>query len=348
MLFNYIVISCCSRFEEERSISAIYHLLKGKRSIQTVQDSHTYQLNHFYGIYPSLHKQDFDEQIHELIQRNLIVLNNDNAASPTEMGDNWIRKQEGNVSAQHFNGMAYYKKAAVFWERLLLLIQTMTNSKKNHFHFIPVIDKPPITDWVKGQYHQWRNHQTVFLNQLYKELYEILQHFSEMEARIFVDSLTGYKHFGMSSFQLADHYGLKQIDIPLVKTAITHHMLSLINQHPKTYPLFARFLTALPQEARITNSASKTKEFLDMQYTAEEIAVKRHLKLNTIYDHLIEIALYDESFPLEHYVNPDDHAEILAAINNTSSYKLKDIKQEISETISYFQIRLVLAAGKIS
>ncbi|HLS08602.1 helix-turn-helix domain-containing protein [Lentibacillus sp.] len=348
MLFDYIVISCCSRFREGRSISAIYHLLKGRRSIQTVQDAHIYQLKHFYGIYPGLQKQHFDKQIHKLVEDNRLVLNNDLTAVLTDFGQNWLHKHRGNVTVQYFNGMDYYQKATVFWERLLLLIQTMTNSIKHHFHFIPVIDKPIITSWVRKQYHQLRPHQTVFLNRLYGELHHLLQCFSGMEANIFVDSLTGYHHYGMSSFQIAYHYRLKQIDVPLAKTAMVHRMLFIIGQNEATYPLLANFLRELPHESRITNSASKTKELLEKQYSAEEIAEARHLKLNTIYDHMVEIALYDDCFPLETYVLPDEQAEIMAAARKTSSYKLKDIKQEVSETISYFQIRLVLAVKKIS
>ncbi|QKY69225.1 helix-turn-helix domain-containing protein [Lentibacillus sp. CBA3610] len=346
MLLDYIIISCCSKFREGRSISAVYHLLKGKRSIQTVQDSHIYDLKHFYGIYQTLHKQDFDEYIQKLFKHNLLVLKGDNVVLPTDRGMNWINEPAENVPVRYFNGMEYNRKAPVFWERLLLSVQTMTNSRSNSFNFIPVIDKPDVMAWVKSYYRQWRNHQTAFLSQLYSELSQLLQLFWEKEASLFVDSLTGYKHYGMSSFQLAEHYGLRQIDIPLIRTAIIHRMLAIITQDTAAYPLFAQFLRDLPEEAKLTNSANKTKKFLERNYSAEDIAAIRHLKLNTIYDHMVEIALYDESFPLGQYVTSTEQEEIRTAINSTKSYKLKEIKHEISETISYFQIRLVLATEK--
>ncbi|WP_010530845.1 helix-turn-helix domain-containing protein [Lentibacillus jeotgali] len=348
MLFDYIVMSCCSRFKDGRSISAVYHLLKGKRSIQTVQDSHLYQLNRFYGIYPMLQKQDFDKHIHKLADGNLLALYNDNTAKTTARGENWLHEHQEHVPINYFNGMDYYQKAPVFLERLLLLIQTMTNSRKNNFHFIPVIDKSVATNWVKKQYQQLYQNQAVFLNQLHEELYQLLKNYSDMEANIFVDSLTGYNHYGMSRFQIAELYGLNQLDIPLIKTAIIHRMLTIISRNTAVYPLFTRFLQDLPQEAGITNSAGKTKGLLNKQYSAEEIAEMRHLKLNTIYDHMVEIALYDENFPLETYVTADEQKEILAAAKKISSFKLKAIKQEVSEAISYFQIRLVLAVEKIS
>ncbi|GGK06484.1 hypothetical protein GCM10007063_31300 [Lentibacillus kapialis] len=346
MLFDYIVLSCCSKFKDERSVTAVYYLLKGKRSIQTMQDSHLYRLNRFYGIYPLLQKKDFDEHIHTLVDDKLLTLNNANGAITTVRGENLLREQKKFVPVKYFNGMEYYRKAPVFLERLLLLIQTITNSNKSNFQFIPVVDKPIVTNWVRKQYRQMHGNLTVYLNQLYEELFQLLNWFSNTEASIFVDSLTGYNHYGMSNFQIADHYGLKKLDASLIRNAIIHRMLTIISMYDDKYPLLTQFLQDLPQEMEITSSAGKTKELLDKQYSAEDIAVIRHLKLNTIYDHMVEIALYDNHFPIDSYVTAEQQAEIRAAVKNISSFKLKSIKQEVNETISYFQIRLVLAMRK--
>lgn len=125
-------------------------------------------------------------------------------------------------------------------------------------------------------------------------------------------------------------------------------MLFTIEQDPNKYPSLTRIKNDLPEYTKTTKSATKTRELLNRQYTAEEIAVMRNLKLNTIYDHLVEIALYDEQFPLEKYINDQDQQEILSVVNRLKSYKLKDIRQEISKEISYFQIRLVLAVENIT
>ncbi|SFD50996.1 Uncharacterized protein YpbB [Lentibacillus persicus] len=348
MLFNYIILSCCTKFQEDRSTSAVFHLLKGKRSIQTVQDAHIYELNHFYGIYPTLSKHDFEVHVQQLIKNNDLALKGDNTAIVTRKGENWINQEAINVSGCYFHGMEYSRYAPVFWQRLLLMIQTMTNSKRHHFNFIPVIDKTEITDWVRKQYRLWKYDTSLFLNKLYSELFHLLNQFDTTEASIFVDSLTGYNHYGMSSFQIAERYGLEQVDVPLIRTSTIHRMLMLISQNEQHTPLLKHFLQDLTHEAKVTNSANKTKQFMAKGYSAENIASIRQLKLNTIYDHMVEIALYDKAFPLGHYVTPDIQAQIRAAIAAADSYKLKDIKQHVSASISYFQIRLVLATDKIT
>ncbi|QGS69913.1 hypothetical protein CV093_11310 [Oceanobacillus sp. 143] len=76
---------------------------------------------------------------------------------------------------------------------------------------------------------------------------------------------------------------------------------------------------------------------------SRKIASIRDLKINTIHDHLIEIALYETNFPLHHYVDNLEQQEILNAIKLTNSSKLKEIKRRVNDDISYFQIRLILA-----
>lgn len=348
MLFDCIVITCCSHFRDGRSVSAIYHLLKGKKSIQTVQDAHIYKLDNFYGIYKSLRKQKFDERIDKLISKGFIQLNDNSSTIPTASGYELLSKNANSSSLYYFNGIKYCNSATIFFERLTLLIQTLTNSSNNNLNFIPVVDKPVVTDWVKKQYYEIKQDQNSFLQKFYDELFDLLNRFTEHEASMFVDSLTGFRHYGMSSFQLADNYNLNLIDVPLALTGIIHYMLFMIEQDPNKYPSLTRIKNELPEYSKTTQSATKTRELLNRQYTAEEIAVMRNLKLNTIYDHLVEIALYDEQFPLEKYINDQDQQEILSVVNRLKSYKLKDIRQEISKEISYFQIRLVLAVENIT
>ncbi|WP_164668735.1 helix-turn-helix domain-containing protein [Virgibacillus doumboii] len=348
MLFDRIVILCSSQFKNGRSVSAIYHLLKGKRSIQTVQDAHIYRLDNYYGIYKTLRKQDFDEQINKLVSNNLILLDGESTAKPADSGYKLLEETEDCVPLSYFNGMKYYNSTQLFFERLMLLIQTVTNSVKGNLNFIPVVDKPVITGWVKKRYFNVRQYQKQYLNHIHDELYTLLNCFSDREASMFVDCITGFRHYGMSTYQLADHYEVCRINVPLILTAVIQQMLSMIEHEKGKYPLLSSILSDMVEDSKLTKSAQRTNELLRKQYSAEEIAAMRNLKLNTIYDHLVEIALYDSQFPLETYIDEQQRQEILTAVNKLNSYKLKEIKQEIDERISYFQIRLVLAVEKIS
>src|SRR5699024_3061680 len=148
LLFNEIILTCSLHMQEERTAVAIFHLLNGKRSIQTVHDAHIFQLEKFYGIYPQLTKQTWERKISELTRQRMLIPAGRNsyklAGRTLENGNKHI--------IQRFQGLKYQETGPIFYKRLLLLIQTLTNSKMGYFTFIPVIDKTSITSWVKYAY----------------------------------------------------------------------------------------------------------------------------------------------------------------------------------------------------
>ncbi|MEK1830637.1 helix-turn-helix domain-containing protein [Priestia megaterium] len=75
----------------------------------------------------------------------------------------------------------------------------------------------------------------------------------------------------------------------------------------------------------------------------EEIAYIRRLKESTIEDHIAELALFVPSFSIDAYVSPKQQEKIISAFEGLRTNKLKVIKEEVKDDVTYFQIRLVLA-----
>jgi uncharacterized protein YpbB len=342
-----MILTCSSHIQTERTISSIYHLLKGRKSIQTVQDAHIYQLEHFHGVYKSLSKKAFDQNILELTNNQLLQKDtNENLQfTLTTKGVAWLNEHKNNLPFTYFNGLKYADTAKSFSDRLILLIQTITNSKKAHYTFIPVIDNKSVEDWVRTIYRQAKGHEQQLLKTIYTELHHLLQQFPEQESHIFVDRLTGYKQYGMNIEQLATAYQRKTSDIQLILTGILHSLIAMVQTTPDHYSFLSFILKDLSPDMSITNSAYATLQLLSRAYTIEQIARIRNLKENTINDHIVEIVLSDKTFPINNYVTTQVQQEIIAAVQQTKSYKLKQIKQHIREEISYFQIRLVLAVN---
>lgn len=339
-------MKCSTRLKGERTTNAIYHLLVGKKSIQTVQDAYLYRLENFYGIYHQLDKKHFNETIQTLITQKYLFLNSETTCKPTDKGSNWLKSQRKGLQMISFNGLTYHGIDHVFLERLLLLIQVLTNKKMKHSVFIPITDKYPITSWMIVFYKRIKGDYNLYLTMIYEELKLLLHHFPSKVAELFVDRLTGYQHYGMSVYQLAEHYKVSVDDVRLLLTGITHQMLSVIRNNPVRYPFLTLVINDLREKKFLTGSALKTHNMIKSGSTAEQISRLRALKLNTIYDHIVEIALNDELFSIDPYVGKLDQREILDAINETGSFKLKAIKDKVHQDITYFQIRLVLTIIK--
>lgn len=345
MLSTRIILTCIKQFQNERSYTAVYHLLRGKKGIQTIQDAHLYELQQFFGIYPQLTETLYQQMIHYFHQERWVEKTGEKQITLTDMGCNFLAHLENSTPFFYIDGEQYREKDRVLWQRLLLLIQVYTHLQLKKRSFLPIVDHQEITSWVKRYYKQQQHDAPQFLNQLYDEIKRLLLNVPNEHANIFVSQLTSAHYIGLTEEQLAHKYQLPNMEVYFITLNILHYILHTIDAHPEALPLLASFTSAtLPANSQqpLTISAQKTYELLQRGLSLEQVAQQRRLQLSTIHDHVVEIALHHTTFPIERYIAPHQIKEVHRAVSKVNSRKLKDIKQNISADISYFQIRLAL------
>ena len=207
-------------------------------------------------------------------------------------------KNEPSLYLTWFHGLQYSSTARLFSDRLHLIIQTATNAKMSYFQFIPVVENPQVEHWVKKQYQKIKPSLELFLSNLYQELFKLLCYFPDKLAKLFVERLTSYKDYGKSIYQLAGDHQMSAIDVQLLLTAIIHQMIQRIKANRDHFSILTKVIVDMVT-SQITASAQTTDQLLKAGYSIEGIAEKRRLRVNTIYDHVVEIALYEEDFPIE-------------------------------------------------
>lgn len=348
MLLEGIILNSVLQIKNNRSINSIYYLLSGKRSVQTVQDAHIYEIENFFGIFHTLEKSEFDRIVKQLLDDKRLISDQalENTYLITSVGKKWLTDYNSKIPYDYFNGIKYIEIDRIFYARLLLLIQVLTNRKMKNSTYIPVIDQISITSWVTQIYQKLKNNVDDSLKRLYTELHHLLLNFSEVEATIFVCRLTGYKQYGMSINQLASKHNMSVSDVQLLLIGMVHRLLNLITSDQQEYEFMSVFVSDLSMTGFISQSARRTRSLLDKQYDLKTISQLRRLKMNTIYDHIVEIALADTDFVIDPYVTIKDQHDIIEVYQRMNSTKLKEIKKNVNEDISYFQIKLVLAASQ--
>nr|WP_239583345.1 helix-turn-helix domain-containing protein [Metabacillus iocasae] len=120
-------------------------------------------------------------------------------------------------------------------------------------------------------------------------------------------------------------------------------MVHLINHDASSFPVLSALLKDLNVNVPITASTLRTYKLLKRNYSIEEIASIRRLKVSTIEDHIAELALCVPTFLIDKYVSVEYQHKIKQAVQLLQTNKLKEIKAHVGEDISYFQIRVVLA-----
>ena len=342
MLFQQILITILSSFQNERTISAAYHLLKGKRSGQTIQDVGLFKLYAYFGLLPKLPRKKFDEQVDILFAKNFILLEESGYYQLTDEG----KEAAKNALKITFDGWYYRGNEHLFFGRLSLIVQALSYQLNGMKAFIPIEHNELVQHWVR-QFLMHHNYQKQLLQQpLYDEMVNSLEQlpFEENLKEIVVYRLTGFNQPGLTWQQLAFGYHKQELDVQLLYISILHHWLNEIYRAPERYPILSRVAQGVRIEALLTDSANTTAKLYKKGYTIEQICQMRKLKMSTIEDHLVELAMNDPSFLIEPFVSAQLQQQILEAVEAYDTKRLRTL-HEILPHIDYFQLRLTLAKG---
>nr|WP_243847121.1 helix-turn-helix domain-containing protein [Thalassobacillus devorans] len=113
---------------------------------------------------------------------------------------------------------------------------------------------------------------------------------------------------------------------------------------PEQWPALALFVKTVDDTGGlITNSAQKTYKLIKQGLDLESIVHIRGLKMSTIQDHVVEMALVMPDFPMFYFINDKEVNEINNTLQTLNTNKLKEIYDALEAKFDYFQIRLVQA-----
>jgi uncharacterized protein YpbB len=338
-----IVLFCLRQFRGERSLSAVYHLLKGKKSSQTLQDSKLFQLEFLFGVLKDIEKSDVTKVFRELHEKRLIENIDERHYKLTDAGNQYLHEWLARLPfPAYLNGLKYHQQTIPFWHRLSLIVQTLSNllhGKK----FEPIHRHEETLAWVKRFFLYKKKEIHKLSEMLYHELNSILTSLSDEEAAIFLLRLTSHERIGWTNEQIALYFEKDCIYVQLVFQHVLHYMIAQVEKNRKSFSILYELLSDLYLPHSLTISTQKTYEWLQKGKSIEQIARIRKLKRSTIEDHVVEIAANISEFSIAPFVDRRTMFKIRKAAGILQTKQLKKIKEALGGTVSYFEIRLVLA-----
>lgn len=343
MVFHQILLTILKTFQNERTVSAAYHLLRGKRSGQTIQDVGIFKLHAYFGLLPKLSRKKFNQEIDVLIEKNRIQL----------MENGYYRllaqalEQEKEGIVPSFDGWYYRGNEHIFFARLSLIVQSLSHQRANVRAFIPIEKAERVQRWVREflvhNHYQKGALQQVLLEQIAASLKMAV--LTEMQRECLIYRLSGYQMAGLTWQQLAFQKKISEMDVQLYYISALHQWLNELYQNGAHYPLLVQVMQQIRVEVLLTDSAAQTARLYKEGHSIEAISQIRRLKMSTIEDHLVELAMNDRYFALEEFVTAKERAQVYEVVEAYHTKKLK-VLREILPHLSYFQLRLVLARGQ--
>jgi len=340
MDLSSLLLTIISRLDGERTIYAGLHLFRGKRSGQTLQDVDYYSLKEFFCILPKLKIETFDLAAEQLIKTGFITIDEKALVHLTESG----RSELGRLPSYRFNGWDFRGREQLFFARLSLVVQTVSNFRVGVTTFMPLQRDYEIQSFVRKLLNGHPIWDAEFSRQLRVELHQAIEdsQFRDVQKIILVHRLGGHDFTGWTWEQLADQLSMNQVTVRLYFIESLHILLETIEKSNIT-PFLRSMSGDIKVTTYLTESALKTKNLFEQGNSMEEIARARRLKMSTIEDHFVEISINDTEFPIEKFVSKSDREAVIIRSMDLGTKRLRLLKDEFS-SLTYFQLRLILGS----
>jgi uncharacterized protein YpbB len=338
---HFILLYCFRQLNGERSIYSAFHILNGKKSSQSIQDSHLFELQPFFLSLPSLSRDYFDNKVKGLEERQFIELNDDSKAKVTVKGEEELQRQAVFFPSK-MNGLVYGDRSILFWKRLNLLVQVISNMNQKEVSYYPVQRSRNVQEWIKSFLKGVPDRELLGAD-LFAEIHELLSAHDEVEdPSILVYRLTGFQDYGLTEVQTADKLNLPGEEYRFRFLNLIHGLLSKIDHQKEKYPILFSLSTVSSQQRNLTLSTSKTYDLYKQGYEIEDISRIRKLKVNTVEDHFIEIILTHDGFDTDCFIPHDELMKAASVMKELGTRRLKPIKERLPH-LTYFQIRIAIA-----
>ncbi len=340
MNLSSLLLTIISRLNGERTIYAGLHLFRGKRSGQTLQDVDYYSLKEFFCILPKLKIETFDLAADELTKAGYIWIGPDSFVSLTEKGWNALES----LPSYKFNGWDYRGKEHLFFARVSLVVQTLSNFRVGQNSFLPLQRDYEIQLFVKNLLKGYPISNPEFSQEMHKEIKKTIQNseLKEVQRIILTHRLSGYKNSGWTWDQLAEKLTMNPVAIRLYFIESLHIILKTIEQSTTT-PFLLKISENIKVTSYLTDSSMKTKLLFEQGMSMSDISKVRGLKMSTIEDHFVEMSINDSRFPIDTFVSTKDLDSVKAKSIELGTKRLRLLKDEFP-LLSYFQLRLILGS----
>ncbi|WP_264738431.1 helix-turn-helix domain-containing protein [Cytobacillus firmus] len=338
-----VIMYCIKELQGQRTIYSILHLLNGKKSSQTIQDAHLFQLTPLFRTFGSLSRDVLDHLAQEIVSSSWMTATNEKHYILTAEGKEKLERSllECPIPSS-LNGWLYHSAGDLFWERITLLIQVISHLNNNNVKYLPIQRKRDVHEWLKNFLRTSGFAREEVGGVLNRELCQCLERLSDINPAVLTLRLTGYNRIGLTAVQASEQLGIRQDYYHHQFLGAIHHILASVRENAADYPLIDKLVSGAGNDIQLTLSAQRTYTLLNQGLDLDVIAKTRNLKKSTIEDHVVEVALNDSGFNITRYVSEKKQKLILQAASSADSLQLKQIRQMVPES-DYFEIRLVMA-----
>lgn len=234
--------------------------------------------------------------------------------------------------------MQYAQTRMEFWNWFVFVNQIVSEYSYKNSRYIPYISDQRKQLIVK----KWLSQQLASTQMLplkwAEELSIYLEEVPDVYRHLILDHFTGHDNEGMTRRQLSQKYECTTLEIDL----IILHLMELLNEKASDLPLLGSLWREVHAFCHfgLSESGWRSMKLLDKRHTVEQVARMRHLKENTIKEHILESVLIDPEKNGQEYVPHLIYDTLNTLFEADPSCTFKKAQEQI-ESLDFFWFRLV-------
>lgn len=340
---EYITYFILSLFNKDSPLSSaqLIHIFHGRRTPSMLFKVEREKLYTPFGLFKTLTKDKLDQYLNELIKLKWLDINENNG---------YILSNNGSLALEkYFSDKDYPAKIVSlenatirtpFFYQFQLVSQIFSEAIYSNKQYNPTIKDPihqtTVKEWLATLDESLHNLSKCWSN----ELSLVLENLTEEEALILVWKLTGHELVGKTNRQLAESLSLDTVELYILLNQAIEQLIDLIEK--SEYTLLKSFLhqTKKNYYYGLSRSTYLTASYIRKGNNLADIALKRNLKLSTIQEHILEIALVKQSFNFRPFIPEKIYIQLHQSFETNPYFSFQKAKQENSD-MQFMWYRLV-------
>ena len=294
-----------------------------------------YQLLDYYKQPFEFSNQDYQNAIAQLLVQGDLT-KKDNQLLLTLQGEQTLN--DFNMTHKTLSNPALFQRLDIkkWSQRLLLAIQVTSELSHHNAHYLVSINDFQTQFIIKKWLHQQDKTRVATL--MYQSLHTFLSQEDPKQAWIFCQQLIGHDFVGQTRQQLAFTEGISQQDVQLIWWDLAGRYALFLAQH---YPHFAKDLLAdILSDSFLPSSVLQTKKMLAQGFSLEKIAQFRQLKLSTVKEHILSLAILEPNFDVKPFFMPGNFTALDRLLQGDIDQWDYALIQQKMPNLSFFEFRL--------
>lgn len=321
--------------------SQLLHIFQGKRTPSMFYLAERNKWHHAFAQFKKIDLQNLEKQLAQF-EKNGFIFKKDQSYYLTNKGHESYTKF---IEDHYYPQVSSFSNGPIkipFWDRYQLFVQIFSEMSYQNKHYTPIIKNPSHQENVRQLFYQFKDQTDLLLENWIEEQSFLLDQIEEQRVGVLMDQLTGNDKIGETKKQLQEQLEMEELEYFFYHLDTMEELLIIIQTYPKKLPILHAIVNQLQLESNygLSMSTSETYHLLTQGNSISEISTIRHLKENTIREHILELAFILNDFPFEFFVPENLYNELHKAFETKEDYSFKQALADIPE-LEFMYYRLV-------